>query len=65
MSFETPDQIRSLQRKLYRKAQAEPVFRLWWDTRHGVHELSEDRMKNRRTSSSAGRAGGLPRPWDV
>ena len=29
MSLETPDKIRSLQRKLYRKAKAEPAFRLY------------------------------------
>ena len=29
MSLETPDQIRSLQRKLYCKAKAEPAFRFY------------------------------------
>ena len=29
MSLETPEKIRSLQRKLYRKAKAEPAFRFY------------------------------------
>jgi len=29
MSLETPDKIRSFQRKLYRKAKAEPAFRFY------------------------------------
>ncbi len=29
MSLETPEKIRTLQRKLYRKAKAEPVFRFY------------------------------------
>jgi RNA-directed DNA polymerase len=29
MSLATPEQIRSLQRKLYRKAKAEPAFRFY------------------------------------
>ena len=29
MSLETPEQIRTLQRKLYRKAKAEPAFRFY------------------------------------
>jgi RNA-directed DNA polymerase len=29
MSLETPEKIRTLQRKLYRKAKAEPAFRFY------------------------------------
>jgi RNA-directed DNA polymerase len=29
MSLQTPEQIRTLQRKLYRKAKAEPAFRFY------------------------------------
>ena len=29
MSLQTPDRIRTLQRKLYRKAKAEPAFRFY------------------------------------
>ncbi|WP_287161913.1 hypothetical protein [Mesorhizobium sp.] len=29
MSLETPEKIRNLQRKLYRKAKAEPAFRFY------------------------------------
>jgi RNA-directed DNA polymerase len=31
MSLQTPEQVRTLQRKLYRKAKAEPAFRFYGD----------------------------------
>ena len=62
-NLQTPERIRSLQRKLYLKAKAEPAFRFYllYDKIHRANILSHDYALARSRRASTSRAASSTR----